>query len=75
MTIVLEHYKDSTGLHGEIEQDKYCSSFRVVISEPLGGGRARSLYRNTFTTKENARRAIRRHMTAPITRLDNKKGD
>ena len=71
MTIVLEHYKASDGIEATIEQDKYQTTFSIDVYEPDGSGRpgfARSLYRSTYMTRDGARRAIRRRLTAPITR-------
>lgn len=68
MTVVLERFKDSAGLEASIEQDKYQTSFTLCVYEPDGTGFARSLFRNTYTTMEGARRAMRRQLTAPVTR-------
>ena len=67
MTIVLESYKDAEGIRADIEQDKYCKSFRLDIYRKTEDGTALTVYRNDCYTKiESARRAMRRILTAPI---------
>ena len=68
MTIVIESYKDSNGIHADIEQDKYSHSVRLIIYSVYDGCLADVLHQNTFSTVNNARRAMRRHLTAPIER-------
>lgn len=68
MTTVIESYKDSNGIHADIEQDKYSRSVRLVVYSVYDGCLADVLHQNTFSTIANARRAVRRHLTAPIER-------
>ena len=68
MTTVIESYKDSNGIHADIEQDKYSHSVRLIIYSVYDGCLADVLHQNTFSTVNNARRAMRRHLTAPIER-------
>lgn len=80
MTYTLERYKDADGIHASIEQDKYCSSYRLVIYEVYDECLAHVLYSNTYPAIPNARRAMRRKLTAPVTKTydfydDHKKGE
>ena len=68
MTVVLESYKDSNGIHADIEQDKYSRSVRLIVYSVYDGCLADVQHQNTFATVANARRADRRHMTALIER-------
>jgi len=63
MTIILETYHDAEGRTASVSQEKYCSAYIAEIYSQYrdGSGRAFLEYHNVFTTKENARRAIRRH--------------
>lgn len=68
MTTVIESYKDSNGIHADIEQDKYSRSLRLIVYSVYDECLADVLHQNTFSTIANARRAVRRHLTAPIER-------
>lgn len=68
MTVVLEHYIDSCGVEASIEQDKYETSYKLVVLTADENRMATVLYRNVYTTRESARRAMRRRLMAPITR-------
>ena len=68
MTVVLEHYKDFSGFEADIEQDKYQKTFTLVVFTADENRMATTYYRNTYTTREGARRAMRRRLTAPIVR-------
>lgn len=68
MTVVLERYIDSCGVEANIEQDKYETSYKLVILTADENRMATVLYRNIYTTREAARRAMRRRLSAPITR-------
>ena len=54
MSTVLERIENEKGEFAEILMDK-------------GSALYRELYRNSFTTRENARRAIYRHLEKPYT--------
>lgn len=62
MTIVLATYRGKDNLIADIQQDKYQTSYTLDICQPYGdgSGRAHSVYRNTYTTKKNARQAMNR---------------
>lgn len=68
MTTVLESYKDSNGIHADIKQDKYSRSLRLIVYSVYDGCLADVMHQDTFATVTNARRAVRRHLTAPIER-------
>ena len=68
MTTVIESYKDSNGIHADIEQDKHSRSLRLIVYSVYDGCLAHVLHQNTFSTIANARRAVRRHLTTPIER-------
>ena len=62
MTFVFETYKDDAGNIAYIQQEKYSALFEVEVFAPsscnvLGYPE----YRKTFTSKENAKRAIKRN--------------
>lgn len=66
MTVVFESYEDANGIRANIEQDKYCRTFRLVIMQMIDECRASVLYQNWYTTIPNARRAMRRQLTKPV---------
>lgn len=68
MTTILETYKDSNGIHADIKQDKYSRSVHLIVYSIYDGCLADVLHQNTFSTVAKARRAVRRHLTAPIER-------
>ena len=68
MTVSLERYADRNGTRAEITQNKHCASFQLSVYEVYDGCFARVLYKNTYHTKDAARRAMRRRLTAPITK-------
>lgn len=61
MSTVLERIENEKGEVAEILIDKDSNLYRVEIS----GNRFETLYRNSFTERENARRAIYRHLAKP----------
>lgn len=63
MSTVLERIENEKGEFAEILMDKGSALYRVIIN----GTRFEELYRNSFTTRENARRAIYRHLEKPYT--------
>lgn len=68
MTVVIERYTDSDGIVGEIMQDKFCKSYRMETMQRIDESRSVVLYRNTYCTIPDARRAMRRRMKKPIVR-------
>lgn len=68
MTVVIERYTDSKGIVGEIMQDKFCTCYRMETRKPVDESRSVVLYRNTYRTIPDARRAMRRQMNKPIIR-------
>jgi len=62
MTLVLASYISTDGLHADIMQDKYCSSFKLDIYKPYHTEKATvlSIYRGTYYTKKTARQAMNR---------------
>ena len=80
MTFCIESYEDNIGLEGDILQDKYESIYRIQVLQPLDSSRGLLVFSGTYSTIQNARRAVRRHMNAPVVKTfdirDNmKKGD
>lgn len=67
MTVTLERYVDARGLYAEITQDKYSAVYQMRTFEMIDESRAQVLYENTYLTIPNARRALRRQLTKPIT--------
>lgn len=63
MTVVLERFENEKGETAEIMMDKGSTLYRVSIY----GSRFERLYSNTFLTRQNARRAIYRHLAKPYT--------
>ena len=76
MTIVYETYKDENGVQADIMQDKYCSCFRLDVYVPSDNGPATTLYRyDLYQSIANARRAMRRLLSAPKCIYNRKKGE
>lgn len=61
VSTVLERIENEKGEVAEILIDKDSNLYRVEIS----GNRFETLYRNSFTERENARRVIYRHLAKP----------
>jgi len=68
MTYVIESYEDSNGLIADIEQEKYESCYRLEILQPIDECMGLLVFKGTYLTIPNARRAMRRQMNAPITK-------
>lgn len=61
MTIVLESYCSNDGIRSNIQQEKYCKSYQLDVFRLINGGPvAQSIYRGNYTTKQSARRAMKR---------------
>ena len=61
MTYVLAHYENENGLKADIEQDKYCSSFRLDVYRSIDDNPlAMTVYRGNYYTKKTARQALNR---------------
>ena len=63
MTFVLETYTDGDGRIAEISQEKFSAMFDVEVYK-MHNGTGIVEYENSFLTKQNARRAIRRNYPA-----------
>ncbi len=75
MTVVLESYQDADGIRADIEQDKYCSSFRLDIYEIRSGVTMTVFRKEGYHRIDSARRAMRRILTNPIVKTyDRRKG-
>lgn len=64
MTIILETWQntENAAITANIEVQKFCHCIDLVISETIDGGPfATSLFRNTYTDKASARRAMRNY--------------
>lgn len=78
MTYCIESYEDSVGIVAEIVQDKYESCYKLQVIQMLDESRGLLVFSGTYATIPNARRAMRRHLNAPIVKtfdIRNKKGD
>lgn len=67
MTVVLESYRDACGVRADIEQDKYCPTFRLDVYEIRSGVALTVCRREGYMSLGSARRAMRRLLTAPVT--------
>lgn len=74
MTVVFESYEDANGIRASIEQDKYCSTFHLVIMQMIDECRASTLYQNWYTTIPGARKAMRRKLAKPIRKTYDRNG-
>lgn len=68
MTYCLESYKDRDGLVAHIEQDKYSSCYRLDVVRMIDECRGQTVFKGTYVSIPNARRAMRKQMTAPVTK-------
>lgn len=75
MTVVLESYKDPHGIRADIEQDKYCRSYRLDVYDVHSDGLTLTLFRKDgYHSIDSARRAMRRLLEKPIVKTyDHKK--
>ena len=67
MTIVLESYQDKNGVTAYIEQKKFCQSFQLKVCTTVNNDIVVPIASRTYLSKQNARRAMKRYMTEPIT--------
>jgi hypothetical protein len=67
MTITLESYKDNNGMFADIDQHKNSSLFTLDIYTKSKDCTAILITRKNYGTKESARKAMRRQLSAPVT--------
>lgn len=62
MTYVVARYEEPSGLIASIEQDKYCSSYKLCIYHFTTPAKCFAIvdYRGTYATRKTARAAMNR---------------